>query len=83
MKQRYSQTEREGLTVVWAYEHLHMLVMGTSFVIYSDHKPLIPLYNNPRSKPLVRIERWSLRLQPYEVEVRYRPGHNNPTDYLS
>ena len=83
VEQRYSQTEREGLAVVWACEHLHMYIWGASFVIYSDHKPLIPLYNNPRSKPPARIERWSLRLQPYDVEVRYRPGHDNPADYLS
>jgi len=83
VEQRYSQTEREALAVVWACEHLHLYVMGSPVTIYTDHKPLVSLYNNPRSKPTARIERWSLRLQPYDVTVVYRTGHDNPADYLS
>jgi hypothetical protein len=30
-----------------------------------------------------RLERWSLRLQPYDVTIRYQPGTENPADYLS
>ena len=59
-----------ALAVVWACEHLHIYIMGMPIVIYTDHKPLVPHYNDPRSKPPARIERWMLRLQPHEVEVR-------------
>ena len=57
--------------------------MGQPITIYTDHKPLVPLYNNPKSKPPARIERWMLRLQPYDFELKYRPGIGNPADYLS
>ena len=30
-----------------------------------------------------RIERWVLRLQPYSFNVVYKPGSDNPADYLS
>ena len=83
VEQRYSQTEREALAVVWACEHLHIYIMGHPVTIYTDHKPLVPLYNNPRSKPPARIERWTLRLQPYEATLKYRSGKDNPADYLS
>ncbi|CAB3996621.1 Hypothetical predicted protein [Paramuricea clavata] len=35
------------------------------------------------SKPSARLERWSLHLQPYDVTIRYQPGTENPSDYLS
>lgn len=82
-EQRYSQTEREGLAVVWACEHLHLYVYGKPVTIYTDHKPLVSIYDNPSSKPPARIERWALRLQPYQVTVKYRRGDINPADYLS
>ena len=57
--------------------------MGSPVTVNTDHNPLVPLFNNPRSKPTARIERWSLRLQPYDVTVVYCTGHDNPADYLS
>jgi hypothetical protein len=82
-EQRYSQTEREALAVVWACEHLHLYIYGKPVTIYTDHKPLVSIYGNPSSKPPARIERWALRLQPYQLTVRYRKGEGNPADYLS
>ena len=37
----------------------------------------------PRSRPCARIERWVLRLQPYDFSVTYRPGRRNIADPLS
>ena len=82
-EQRYSQTEREALAVIWACEHFHIYIYGKPVVIYTDHKPLVSLFGNPRAKPPARIERWSLRLQPYDAIIRYRAGFDNPADYLS
>ena len=55
----------------------------TLHYIYTDHKPLVSLYGNPNSKPPARIERWSLRLQPYDALFIYRTGSYNPADYMS
>ena len=65
VEQRYSQTEREALAVVWACEHLHLYIYGKPVTVYTDHKPLVSIYDNASSKPPARIERWALRLQPY------------------
>ena len=45
--------------------------------------PYSPIFGNPSSKPPPRIERWALRLQPYQLTVHYRKGEGNPADYLS
>ncbi|XDV21236.1 hypothetical protein PO909_026370 [Leuciscus waleckii] len=56
---------------------------GKPFILVTDHKALEIIWNNPRSKPPARIERWGLRLQPYNFRVEYRKGTDNPADYIS
>ena len=82
-EQRYSQTEREALAVVWACEHFHLYIYGQPVNVYTDHKPLVAIYGNATSKPPARIERWELRLQPYQTTVHYRKGEENPADNMS
>ena len=52
-------------------------------MLYTDHKPLELIYENPMSKPPARIERWMLRLQEYDFKVVYKSGADNPADFLS
>ncbi|CAB3992802.1 Retrovirus-related Pol poly from transposon, partial [Paramuricea clavata] len=82
VEKRYSQTEREALAVLWGCERFHLYLYGTTFDIYTDHKPLEIIYS-PTSKPPARIERWGLRLQPYKFCVKYSPGIGNPANVLS
>lgn len=79
---RYSQTEREALAIVWACEHFDMYIRGAPNVnVITDHKPLERIWQKP--KPPLRIERWGLRLQPYKLKITYRPGSENPADFMS
>ena len=83
VEQRYSQTEREALACAWACETFHLYVYGAPFSLVTDHKPQVYIFSNPKAKPPARLERWSLRLQPYNFTIRYEPGKNNPADYMS
>ena len=80
---RYSQTEREALGVVWACEHFKMYLLGNKFRFITDHKPLVHIYSNAGSKPTPRLKRWSLRLQPYDLQIVYEPGASNIADLMS
>ena len=40
------------------------------------------LLRNPRAKLPIRLERWSLRLQPYQFNIKLCSGIENPADYL-
>ncbi|XP_062614532.1 uncharacterized protein K02A2.6-like [Saccostrea cucullata] len=52
-------------------------------ISYGNHKPLELIFGNPASKPPARIERWALRLQPYDFHIKYKPGKFNLSDYIS
>jgi len=82
-EKRYSQTEREALAVVWACEHFNIYVYGKPFSVCTDHKPLVSIFSNPKTHTSARIERWCMRLQPYDVTVTYQRGSDNPADYMS
>ena len=69
----YSQTEKEALALVWACERFHLYLYGLpQFDLVTDHEALKVIYSR-KSKPSARIERWVLRLQPYNYQVCYVP----------
>ena len=82
VESRYSQTEREALAVVWACEHFNVYVSGAPFTVVTDHEPLLGIWNKPNTRNL-RITRWGLRLQPYHITLKYKPGKDNPADFMS
>ena len=79
VEKRYSQTEKEALSIVWAVEHFHLFIYGKPFKLITDHKPLEVIYGNPKSKPSARIERWAAIPIYLAVQTRCR----NPADFLS
>ena len=82
-EQRYSQIEREMYAIAWSCVHFRLFLLGKHFSVYTDHKPLLSICNNPSKKASARIENWLLKLQGYDFDVLYRPGKDNPADYMS
>ena len=80
---RYSQTEGEALAARWACERLRVFLIGGSFTIVTDHRPLIPMLSNPFKKLPIRIERMMMYMQEFTFTIEYRPGKDNISDYLS
>ena len=63
---KYSRTEREALAVLLAYQKYHYYLYGIHFDIVTDHKLLLGIYS-PTANPPPRIEKWALKLQPYDL----------------
>ena len=68
----YSQLDKEALAVIFAVKKFHHFLYGRHFVIYTDHKPLLGLFNPEKATPTMasgRGQRWSLTLLGYEHEL--------------
>ena len=83
VERRYCQTEKEALAIVWACERLHHYLFGVKFTLMTDHKALEVIYGNKKKKTSARIERWVLRLQSYDFDIKYVKGGDNIADPLS
>jgi transposase InsO family protein len=83
VERRFSQAEKEALGVVWLCEKAAIYLIGHRFRIVVDNRAVMLIYGNARSKPPARIERWALRLTPFDFEIVHRPGISNMADYYS
>ena len=73
-EQRYANIEREMLAVVFGCERFHTYLFGKRFLVQSDQKPLEMIHRKNLAAAPQRLQRMLLRLQPYDVELRYKPG---------
>jgi len=78
-ERNYSQIEKELLAQVFGVECNNQYVYGRK-VLWSDHKPLETISKKPLATAPKRLQRSVLRLQQYDVEIRYKPG---PEMYLA
>ena len=81
---RHSQIEREALAAEFATSRLQMyLVGGKHFQLATDHKPLLPLFNNPQAKLPPRVARMVMKMKNLDFTMIHIPGKTNVTDYMS
>ena len=73
-EQRYANIERDMLTVVFGSERFHTYLLGKRFLVQSDQKPLEIIHRKNLAAAPQRLQRMLLRLQPYDFELRYKPG---------
>lgn len=73
-EQNYAQIEKELLAIVFGLVKFHEYVYGKVVDIETDHKPLESLYKKPLSNAPPRLQRMMLRIQKYDLRVKYSPG---------
>ena len=71
-EEKYSTIEKECLAIKLAVQAFRVYLIGCPFVIQTDHRSLEWLDRMKENN--ARLTRWSLCLQPYQFEVKYRPG---------
>ncbi len=76
-EQNYSNVEREALGITWAVLRLKHYLLGRSFLICTDHKPLVYLFGRNTAVPSgtsARICRCALDLMPFDYDISYVKG---------
>lgn len=71
---RYANIERELLAVVYGCERFHTYLFGRPFTVHTDHKPLESIHLKHLISAPPRLQRMLLRLQPYDLKIKYIPG---------
>ena len=75
VERRYAQIEKEALAVTWACERLSDLLIGKTFHLKTDLKPLIPLLSTKDLDTLPpRIQRFRMRLMRFHHTIEHIPG---------
>ena len=85
-EQRYAQVEKEALAMTWCCEKFADYLVGlSSFLIETDHKPLLALMKTKQLDELTpRIQRFRMRMMRFSYEVEHVAGKNLATaDTLS
>ncbi|XP_062541850.1 uncharacterized protein K02A2.6-like [Armigeres subalbatus] len=89
-EQKYPQTQKEALAVVWAVEKFSFYLLAKTFVIRTDAEANQFIFNSNHrlgrravSRAENWAENWALRLQPYDFSIERVPGCNNIADVLS
>ena len=82
-ERKYSQIELEILAEDFACKKFHVFQYGFPFTKLTDHKPLEVIFNSPRQKTSIRLQRMTVRMFDYDFKVKYRPGKTNTSDCTS
>ena len=56
-ERRYSQLDKEALAIVFGVGKFHPYIFGRKFLLYSDHKPLIHIFGESKSVPVMASAR--------------------------
>ena len=74
-QRKWATVEKESFAVIYCLKKLRPYLLGSEFVVYTDHKPLLSLFTKEMAN--TKIQRWAVLMSEYGAKVKYRPGPNN------
>ena len=71
-ERNYAQIDKEALAIIAGVKKFHNFLYGLNFTIYTDHKPLLRLFDPVKATADIlspRMLRWTLLLSAYNYRV--------------
>ena len=86
-ERRYSQIDREALSIVWSLKKFHKYLYARPFTLRTDHEPLKFIFHPHKGIPemiISRLQRWAIILSCYDYTIQFRPtGKHSNADVCS
>ena len=76
-EQRYSNIERELLSVVFTLKRFHHHLYDYTVTVQTDNQPLVSIWKKSIASSSPRQQRLLLRLSHYDVDIEYLKGKEN------
>lgn len=76
-ERRYSQLDKEAASIMFGIQKFHNYLIGRSFTIVTDHKPLLGIFDPKKPMPSMispRLTRIALALTAHSYDIVYKPG---------
>ena len=73
----YSQIKKERLAITYAVKNFHRFIHGRTFVLQTDHTPLLSILGSKKGVPTHsanRLQRWIVILLNYNFKIQYMPS---------
>ena len=74
-KTKYATIEKEAYAIVKCLDLLQHYLTGAEFVIYTDHKPCLALFQSEIKN--TKLQRWAIQISDFGAPIKYRKGKNN------
>jgi hypothetical protein len=76
---RYAVCELEALAIQWAVIRCKVFLLGISFTVLTDHKPLVGIFNGKNMDAVenARLQRILEKLAGYTFDVKWTPGKDH------
>ena len=83
-EQNWAQIEKELFSIVYGCDKFKHYVFEQEITVETDHKPLEAIFKKPIGKTPARLQRMLMSLQPYHINLKFKPGKQLPVaDTLS
>ena len=77
-ERNYAHIDKEALAIIFGIGKFHQYISGRAFTLFTDHKPLIHIFNESKSVPVMasaRLQRWALTLSGYHYSIKFKSGN--------
>ena len=76
-EKRYSVIEKEFLGIVFALKKFRRLLLFNKCQLFTDHKPIMGMLEKRLDSLPVRIQKWIVQIQAFDISFSYIAGERN------